>query len=251
VQTLFREENLGCKRGVGSAIDWFFSAEPQGIVLEDDCLPSGSFFAYCEALLERFRDDRRVFAIQGTFFGCKPMPASSYAFSKMFHMWGWAGWADRWRRVRIDGFDVAGVQRALIEDRWLGPNPWLRDYWLDYVARQAAGEIDSWGYPVMFHCFSEKLYQVTPTANLVLNIGTGPSATTTADFHFGPFHREALEMRFPLIDASRYDGADGMLRFEHRWRIQLTPWRLLRQVLHFRYPRLYAAARSALRGTTP
>jgi hypothetical protein len=39
-----------------------------------------------------------------------------------------------------------------------------------------------------------------------------------------------------------------MLPFEHRWRIQLTPWRLGRQVLHYRFPRLYAALRCAFRG---
>jgi GR25 family glycosyltransferase involved in LPS biosynthesis len=48
VKTLFREQNFGCGRAVSSAITWFFEQEEQGIILEDDCLPTTSFFPYCE-----------------------------------------------------------------------------------------------------------------------------------------------------------------------------------------------------------
>jgi hypothetical protein len=247
LQTLFRDENLGCKRGVSTAIDWFFSNEERGIILEDDCLPSASFFRFCEALLERFRGDPRVFSVQGNFFGNARPAESSYLFSKLFYMWGWASWADRWRSVRIDELDVAGVRRALFDDGWLGPNSWIRHYWLDIAELQASGRIDSWGNAVMFHCFARRLYNVTPARNLVLNVGVGPSATNTAVLECGPQHREALETDFPLTHAPKYDGADDMLPFEHRWRVQLTPWRLFRQVMHNRFPRLYDAARALLR----
>ena len=40
IKTLFRNENLGCKISVSSAIDWFFENEEQVIILEDDCLPN-------------------------------------------------------------------------------------------------------------------------------------------------------------------------------------------------------------------
>ena len=100
----------------------------------------------------------------------------------------------------------------------------------------------------MFHCFREKLFNATPTTNLVVNIGVGSSATQTAELDCGPHHSGARDIPFPLVHGARYEGADGMLPFEHRWRIQLTPWRLVRQVLHYRFPRLYAALRSAVRG---
>ena len=38
VKTLFREKNLGCKKGVSEAINWFFEHEEEGIILEDDCV---------------------------------------------------------------------------------------------------------------------------------------------------------------------------------------------------------------------
>jgi hypothetical protein len=39
VHTLFRDKNLGCKKAVSSAIDWFFDNVDAGIILEDDCVP--------------------------------------------------------------------------------------------------------------------------------------------------------------------------------------------------------------------
>ena len=46
VQTLFRDNNLGCGKAVSGAITWFFEHEAEGIILEDDCLPSISFFIF-------------------------------------------------------------------------------------------------------------------------------------------------------------------------------------------------------------
>src|SRR5262245_4245058 len=62
LHTLFRKQNLGCRKAVASAIDWFFDHEEEGIILEDDCFPSGDFFRFCELLLPRFRSEKRVMA---------------------------------------------------------------------------------------------------------------------------------------------------------------------------------------------
>jgi len=51
--TLLREVNAGCAEAVSSAVTWFFNHEPEGIILEDDCLPDRSFFSYCTVQLER------------------------------------------------------------------------------------------------------------------------------------------------------------------------------------------------------
>ena len=53
VHRLYREENLGCRVAVSSAIDWFFEHVEDGIILEDDTLPSSSFFRFAETMLER------------------------------------------------------------------------------------------------------------------------------------------------------------------------------------------------------
>ena len=65
VKTLFRKKNLGCKYAVSGAISWFFNNVDQGIILEDDCLPSKSFFWYCEELLEKYKHDNSIYLISG------------------------------------------------------------------------------------------------------------------------------------------------------------------------------------------
>lgn len=98
IHTLLREENVGCGFGPSGAITWAFETAKELIILEDDCLPSLSFFSFCEELLERYRNDKRVWIISGlsihpetSFFG-----EYDYLFSHYAHTWGWATWSDRW-----------------------------------------------------------------------------------------------------------------------------------------------------------
>ncbi|HEY0608202.1 MAG TPA: hypothetical protein VGD35_01070, partial [Chitinophaga sp.] len=62
LQTLFSDQNKGCRLAVSDAIQWFFDQEEEGIILEDDCYPAYSFFSFCDTLLARFRNDTRVFS---------------------------------------------------------------------------------------------------------------------------------------------------------------------------------------------
>ena len=81
VKTLFRQGNLGARRAVPSAIDWFFEHEEQGIIIEDDCVADPSFFPYCEELLDRYRDEQRVMHIGGNCFLSDLELDYSYFFS--------------------------------------------------------------------------------------------------------------------------------------------------------------------------
>ena len=88
VKTLFRKENLNCGLGPSTAFTWFFQHENEGIILEDDCVPSQSFFWFCEDLLKRYRDDDRVFHIGGNNFldGWKNDKDYDYYFSQNGHI---------------------------------------------------------------------------------------------------------------------------------------------------------------------
>ena len=45
IRTRFRTENLGCKLGPTDAINWFFSNEESGVILEDDVSPRSPFLS--------------------------------------------------------------------------------------------------------------------------------------------------------------------------------------------------------------
>ena len=63
LHTWFRDECVNQYISLKGAMDWVFSNEEQAIVLEDDCVPSLAFFSYCDQLLEKFKNDKRVWLI--------------------------------------------------------------------------------------------------------------------------------------------------------------------------------------------
>lgn len=181
LHTLYREQNLGCKMAVSGAISWFFAQEEMGIILEDDCLPDLSFFPYCETLLERFKDDERIFMISGDNFqrGKRTSPYSYY-YSWLTHIWGWASWRRSWEKVDLEmknwpAFMAAGgVQQIYPKKRYT--KVWERTF-----ARYLAGKYNTWDYPMLFASWWHGQLTVLPEVNLVSNIGFGVNNTHTAN----------------------------------------------------------------------
>jgi len=146
VTTLFQKENLGIGRGESTAMSWFFDHVEEGIILEDDCLPSRSFFEFCAYLLDKYRDDQRVASVGGNFFLPQivrmPQP---YYFSKYLQAWGWATWRRTWQNYR---FDLSFLSQQ-DWDRICQENSATQvetKYW-QYVTRALAkGTIDTWDF---------------------------------------------------------------------------------------------------------
>lgn len=179
VQTLFRDENLGCGRAVKEAIDWFFEHEEQGIILEDDCLPHLDFFRFCDELLEYYAHDERVSVITGdNFQGSRRWGDASYYFSKYNHCWGWATWRHAWQYNDLE---------IKFWPHWKRSRDWTlkmpdrieRHYWEKIFDRVYHHQIDSWAYPWTACTWRYGGLTATPNVNLVSNIGFGPDATHT------------------------------------------------------------------------
>ena len=99
----YADTNLGLKQRVSSGLTWVFEHEDAAIVLEDDCLPHVDFFNYCETLLMRYAEDKRVAVISGTNFQTAEYNNSykaAYYFSKYNHCWGWATWKRSWENYQ-------------------------------------------------------------------------------------------------------------------------------------------------------
>ena len=174
VKTLFRKDNLGCKYAVSDAIRWFFEEEEMGIILEDDCLPSLSFFWYCENLLRRYKEEMRVGHIGGSNFqGGQKRGAADYYFSIFGHIWGWATWANRWKNydVELEKFHDSGF---ISDIKHIDRIYWERIY--DSVKKK---NLDTWDYQWTFTLWKERQLAALPNVNLVKNIGFGAEATHT------------------------------------------------------------------------
>ena len=57
------KKNFGKRFGPPKAINWFFKNVNMGAIIEDDILPSKSFFIMSEILLKEHKNDKKVFQI--------------------------------------------------------------------------------------------------------------------------------------------------------------------------------------------
>jgi len=184
VKSLIREENLGCGRGVSGAISWFFEHVEQGIILEDDIIPVPSFFEFCSTLLDRYRNDDRVFAISGCNFvppEALSHPDDPYRFSQVPHIWGWATWRRSWRKHQLD---IAGWQKDLSPiSLWSRAGHSLSGavYWASTFELLARGKVDTWDGQLVLASMSSGQLTATSNTNLIENIGFGEDATHTVE----------------------------------------------------------------------
>ena len=196
VHRIYADQNLGLKARVSSGLDLAFAIVDAAIILEDDCVPSPSFFTYASELIERYRDTRSVGTVAGTSRVRGRMPSSfSYDFSRDLRIWGWATWARTWK-----GFSQSGdLDRHWDGDEQADLLAGLRGGRKRAVARmlRESQTLDSWALPFLGHVLRRGYLHVVPERNLVENVGFGGESTHTK---FESFVEQvpAEEMSFPM-----------------------------------------------------
>ena len=194
--------NLGCRRRVSSGLSWVFGQTESAIILEDDCVPSPSFFRYCDELLEKYRDEPRVMMISGTNLLRESPAAGDYLFTMHGICWGWATWKRAWSTYDVDlnswpqtkptnpfralpfhESELNSFEKALDNLCGKDPRTWKHNTW-DY----------QWDYNRYIH----NGLAITPKRNLVANIGFGEGATHTHDKNHKLANIPTATLDFPL-----------------------------------------------------
>lgn len=171
------KKNFGCRKSVISALRWFFKKEKMGIILEDDCIPSESFFKYCNLMLNIYKNSNVVGAISGNNFSKEKRKKDIY-FSKYFLCWGWATWRRSFNLLDATMKNWPKFQKSKIWNNLFDLNI-EKKYWkkiLNYTKNQ---KIDSWAYVWMFSMWCNRSLTILPKKNLVKNIGFDDKATHT------------------------------------------------------------------------
>ena len=191
----YADANLGCKARISSGITWVFEHVEEAIILEDDCAPIPSFFPFCQSLLEQYREDQRIFVINGSNFQNGIHRTSySYYFSRYNHCWGWATWKRAWQHWHSDrekwtSFKDQGLMEQLLED------PEEREHWMRVFDKLfLEGRPNTWDYPWMFACWSQGRLAITPVENMVSNLGFGELATHTKEIDPRVAYRETRDI---------------------------------------------------------
>jgi hypothetical protein len=230
VRTNFAPSNMGCRDRVASGIDWAFSLVEEAIILEDDCLPEMSFFRFCQELLDRYRDEPTVMHISGANLHTRALPAEhDYYFSRHTHIWGWATWRRAWRHydLQMSSWGLfKGVDQFFNEPL----RPAFRRYFCSRFDLTYAGRLDTWDYQWTLTCWRNKGLSITPTCNLISNIGFDERAAHTRS-HSHLAAMPTYASRFPLEHPAAIErsvAADNLLE-THQFND--TPWDRLRAII--------------------
>lgn len=226
VKTLFHRRNLGCRLACSSAISWFFRQEPEGLVLEDDCVAHPDFFHYCGELLERYRQDPRIMMISGSNFQYgKKRGQGSYYFSRFSHIWGWASWARAWHNYDIEMRGLEAFCRGRLQDTLKHPGAaafFMRKFM--YVAR---GLDNTWDYQLQYSVWKRRALCVIPNVNLVENIGHGADSTHGSGLNFDALRRVVGLKRLAHPEVVAADVEADLFECERRVNENTILWPLL------------------------
>ncbi len=183
-------QNIGAGAAVISGLDWFFSQEPQGIILEDDLSPDQSFFHEARAFIERTDVDDKILMFAGTniFNG----EGDRVELLRYPVVWGWATSRIKWTVLR----SLIFLPPSELSLSKLGTDYF---YWFVGKRRALKGQTQVWDVPLAGAMFSQDYYCAISTTNLVSNIGDDDFASNTKGKGW-PLH---LTTRIPSVRAGR------------------------------------------------
>ena len=211
VKTLYRDENLGCRNAVSSAINWFFQEVEMGIIIEDDVLPDLNFFHYAKNLLEIYKDDERIMMISGfNHFGKWNEKKQPYHFVFYGGVWGWATWRRAWKKYDIDmtAWSEPNIKDIISGNLGIPQAYLIEDF--ETLSQCYKGLIDTWDYQWRFTRFYQNGLTIVPSQNLVKNIGFGKEATHTRDIdsvlnNASTYSTKFNDDKLPIKHAKGYD----------------------------------------------
>lgn len=172
----FQKKNVGCDPSEYIAQKWAFSIVDKCIVLEDDDVPSESFFSFCTEMLAEYEFDNRISIISGmNHFGTYKENEMDYIFTKNISIWGWASW----KRV-VDNWDTSYSKYIC------NKKAFIKKYKRDYPMRVLSKAIDSHIKSGKEHYETILIYNhlvndqlaIVPTKNMIVNIGNNPEGGT-------------------------------------------------------------------------
>ena len=239
VHKYYQENNLGCDPSEYISQKWMFSFVDKGIVLEDDDVPSQSFFPFCKELLDKYEHDTRIGMICGQCHLESVDVGADYFFSSRGPIWGWASW----KRV-IDTWDpdYKWLDNDIVLEQLKKSKLLTQKRINDSISKRATGKAHYEDFSSITRILYNQL-AIIPAKNLISNIGISNEGT-----HYGnslldlpPKNRRLLYMKvydldFPLkhpeyIYENKYLTQKILFTVTYTWKERL--YNLCRRIYKF------------------
>ena len=197
LKTLFQEKNIGCGKGVYTAINWLFENEEKGIIIEDDCVLQSSFFPFVEELLDKYKNDERIGMIGAPNYISGISIPDSYGFSKYKATWGWATWKRAWKNMDLNmDWKHTPYYRSIIKNN--GYNGKDTHYWKYRIKAIEKNYVSAWDWQWFFTLSAHNQLSIYPRVGLISNIGFGKGATHTTSETIQEQYKAEGQLEFPL-----------------------------------------------------
>ncbi len=193
VHRQYLEKNQGCDPSGFRSHQWAFSLADKVIVLEDDVVPSQSFFLFCKEMLDRYEHDERIQMIAGfNTDEVSPAVPYDYFFTSAFSIWGWASWkrvAEQWDAhygFIKDEFAMHQLETmARARGYWHSMLPMFRDH---SKSGKEYFETIYWSNMILNSGLT-----IMPSKNLVNNVGMTTNSTHFSATRFQDAHPQMLK----------------------------------------------------------
>lgn len=202
VEYIFHEKHYFINDVFYNVLDDVFSREESLIVLEDDIIPSSSFFPFCNSMLARYRNSAEVGSIVGCNLDAVHQKNTFFHSPFSIFYWGWATWSSRWNLLRQAPLPWGSDDNGVIEKLSGGQSlfaPFIRklDSRLTWDVR--------WGWAQALN--NQRC--VLPGVNLVSNKGFMPQGSYT-NFTESRFkHLEVFDLQMEQLELLDDSGSNA------------------------------------------
>ena len=202
----YSDVNLGCGKRMYTGISWAFEYVDRLIIIEDDCVLSQDFYPFCEELLERYKDDERIFKINAmNHLGVYDKTPNSYFFADG-GCCGWATWRRAWKNVDYEmGFYEDKYSLNCLEKKYKHSASAIKACGIRLEAYKNGAKLSSWTNQMGISFRLQGQVAIVPKGNMITNIGLGNDSTHSVNsIKKLPnrlkkiFYAEPVKMDFPL-----------------------------------------------------
>lgn len=197
VVKFFASQNLGVYKNIALGAKRVFEKEKWAIFLEDDNLPDPYFFTFCREMLERFERDDKVIWICGTNYleEYENNRKESYFFTQHMLPCGWASWSHKFAEYDFELSLLSDPKAMSVFIKSFSNHALARQQLAlirhERIRKRQTGKYLSWDYHMQLTLRAKGLLGVTPSRNLINNIGVDQHST-----HGGVSNEIEMTIRF-------------------------------------------------------
>jgi len=237
ISARFAETNGGVLDGVLGGIDWFFSHEKRGIVLEDDVVIAPNSLGLASSLLEKLEPRTHIGSV--SLFNPVPNkelahPGDAIRLSTMPSSQYWGTWSDRWKATYQFREKSPTAQSRITTAVEAIPDRRLRQFW----ARHLSGSGEGWTCWEDLWILTHWALDWTATytnGNFSRHIGFNQRATNSWDRpSWYPTHFDKVPVLATPDLLLQPDSKADAWYFNQRF--GLSPWKRIKHSLWSRFP---------------